>query len=102
MRSVVAFMSASKIVVDGSVYVRSREAARVVQLAPDYVSRLARGRLVDGRLVAGLWFINLESLKRFLADQERQKERWYAELARRRRDEQRAAGHPSALKALFT
>ena len=92
-------MSSQKIAVDGIPYIRSRDAARVVQLAPDYISRLARGELIDGKLVDGLWFVNLLSLKQFIADQERQKEIWRATLARQRREEQRLAGHPSALPA---
>jgi len=55
-------MSQRKIVVAGVAYIRSRDAARIVQLAPDYVSRRAR----------------------------------------RRREEQILAGHPSALRAVLT
>ena len=95
-------MSERTVRIQGIEYLRSRDAARLVQLAPDYVSRLARENLIDGRQVAGLWFVNLASLKSFIAEQERQKEIWRAELARIRREEQLAAGHPSALKALFT
>ena len=95
-------MSDRKISVAGVEYLRSRDAARLVQLAGDYVSRLARENLIDGRQVDGLWFVNVASLKHFITEQERQKEIWRAELARIRREEQIAAGHPSALKALFT
>jgi hypothetical protein len=89
-------MSSRTIVIGGVTYVRSRDAARVVSLAFDYVSRLARAELVDGKLVDGLWFINVASLQQFLADQERQKQIWRARLAELRREEQRLAGHPSA------
>lgn len=92
-------MSSREIQTDGITYIRSRDAARIVQLAPDYVSRLARGALVEGRQINGLWFVTLPSLQAFIADQERQKEIWRAELARIRREEQRLAGHPSALAA---
>ena len=95
-------MSERSISIGGVEYVRSRDAACIVQLAADYVSRLARENLIDGRQVDGLWFINVASLKAFIAEQDRQKEIWRMELARQRREEQRAAGHPSALKALFT
>ena len=90
-------MSTRKLVIDGITYLRSRDAARIVQLAPDYISRLARVELIEGRLVNGLWFVTLPSLKTFIADQERQKEIWRAELARKRRAEQILAGHPSTL-----
>jgi hypothetical protein len=95
-------MSERSISIGGVEYVRSRDAARAVGLVADYVSRLARENLIEGRQVAGLWFVSLTSLKAFLAEQERQKEIWRTELARIRREEQLAAGHPSALKALFT
>ena len=92
-------MSQRKIVIDGTAYIRSRDAARIVQLAPDYISRLARAELVMGKLADGLWFVNVASLKQFIIEQERQKEIWRAELARLRREEQRIAGHPSAALA---
>ena len=90
-------MSSRKLVIDGTTFIRSRDAARIVCLAPDYVSRLARAELIEGRIVNGLWFVSLPSLKAFIADQERQKEIWRAELARKRREEKILAGHPSAL-----
>jgi hypothetical protein len=77
-------MSERKLSIGGTAYIRSRDAARLVRLAPDYVSRLARGQLIDGRQIDGLWFVNLASLKTFIAEQERQKEIWRAELARQR------------------
>jgi hypothetical protein len=43
-------MSSKEIVVSGVAYVRSRDAARVVHLAPDHISRFARGRLIEGQL----------------------------------------------------
>ena len=89
------------LVIDGITYIRSRDAARIVHVAPDYISRLAHSGDIDGRLIEKLWFVNLNSLKAFLAEQRRQRERWYAELARQRREEQIRAGHPSALRAAF-
>ena len=93
------FMSERSLTINGVEFVRSRDAARARALAPDYVSRLARGGCIKGRQVEGLWFVNLASLNDFIAEQERQKETWRAELARRRRAEQILAGHPSALAA---
>jgi hypothetical protein len=87
------------LVIDGVTDIRSREAARLVQLAPDYVSRMARAGDIEGRQLSGLWFVNLASLKEFVADQERRRKSWYAELAHKRREEQILAGHPSALAA---
>jgi hypothetical protein len=90
-------MSERKILIDGVELVRARDAARRVGLVHDYVTRLARGGLVAGELVQGLWFLSLASLQLFMIDQERQKEIWRASLARQRREEQIGAGHPSTL-----
>ena len=90
-------MASRKIVFDGVTYIRSRDAARLVNLAPDYISRLARAGLIAGRIEQNLWFISLASLRQFLVEQERQKELWRARLAEMRREEQRRAGHPSAV-----
>jgi hypothetical protein len=89
-------------IIDGAVYVRSRDAARIVGLAPDYVSRLAREGSIIGHQVERAWVVNLASLKEFIAEQERQKEIWRAELSRQRREEQLQAGHPSALRTVFS
>ena len=56
-------MPPREIIINDITYVRSRDAARIVQLAPDYVSRLARSNLIDGHQVEGLWFVDLASLK---------------------------------------
>lgn len=48
-----SFMSTRKLVIEGTVFIRSRDAARIVHLAPDYVSRLARGELIDGLPATG-------------------------------------------------
>ena len=94
-----SIMSSRKVVINGVVYVRSRDAAHVVNLAADYISRLARTGVVAGQLTENVWFVNLASLNDFIANQERQKQLWRAHLAKLRREEQRAAGHPSALFA---
>jgi hypothetical protein len=47
-------MLSRTITVAGVTYVRSRDAAREVNLALDYVSRLARAHLIDGTRVGGL------------------------------------------------
>jgi hypothetical protein len=80
-------------------YVRSRDAARAVHLAPDSISRLARVGLIAGLVADRLWFVSSDSLRAFMADQQRQKELWRARLSAQRREEQRRAGHPSVLPA---
>jgi hypothetical protein len=92
-------MSSRKVVIDGVTYIRSRDAARAVNLALDYVSRLARQGTIAGKRVSGIWFVELTSLNKFIVEQERQKELLRARFAQMRREEQRLAGHPSALIA---
>jgi hypothetical protein len=83
-------------VIDGVTYIRPRDAARVVHLTHNYISRMARAGFVQGRLVDKMWSVNVASLESFIADQARQKQIFYAELARKRREEQLLAGHPSS------
>jgi hypothetical protein len=89
-------MSSRKVVINGVTYIRSRDAARAVNLALDYISRLARAGVIAGQRVQGLWFVDLDSVHAFVAEQERQKELWRARMAEQRRLEQRLAGHPAA------
>jgi len=90
-------MPPKQIMFAGVTYVRSRDAARAVHLVPDYISRLARVGLIAGLVADSLWFVNLDSLRAFIAEQERQKQLWRARLSAQRREEQRRAGHPSVL-----
>ena len=94
-------MSSRKVLIIGVTYIRSRDAARSVNLALDYVSRLAREGSIAGERVSGIWFVDLMSLKKFIEEQDRQKQIWRARLAEMRREEQRLAGHPSALRAVI-
>ena len=87
-----------EIIVDGRRYVPSKAAARTVDLVPDYISRLCRSGFVDGRLENGMWYVSEESLRKFLADQELQKERHNKEKAERLKQEQHAAGFHDAIK----
>jgi hypothetical protein len=45
-------MSSRKVVINGVTYIRSRDAARAVNLALDYVSRLARQIAESGLLTS--------------------------------------------------
>jgi DNA polymerase IIIc chi subunit len=89
-------MSSRKVVINGVTYIRSRDAARAVDLALDYVSRLARHGVISGQRVSGIWFVDLTSLQNFIVEQERQKQLLRARFAQMRREEQRLAGHPAA------
>ena len=62
----------SEIVVNGIQYVPSKEAAAKVGLVADYVSRMCRDKLVDGKLMGGLWYVNDASLTKFLTRQKQE------------------------------
>ena len=89
-------MSSRKLLINGVTYIRSRDAACAVNLAADYISRLARQGAIAGELISGIWFVDLTSVNEFIANQERQKELWRTRMAQMRREEQRLAGHPAA------
>ncbi|HWP61702.1 MAG TPA: hypothetical protein VN495_03795, partial [Candidatus Paceibacterota bacterium] len=55
--------------IDGKKFISSKEASNITGYAQDYISRLCRGKKIRGRLVGKNWFINLESLVEFNADQ---------------------------------
>ena len=90
-------MASSNIKLGRVTYVRSRDAAREVGLCRDYVAALARAGLIADKRTAQSWLIDMASLRKFIAEQQRQKELLRARLAQLRREEQRLAGHPSAL-----
>jgi hypothetical protein len=51
-------MSSDEIVIDGVAFVRSRDAARFVQFTRDYITTLARGGLISGKQINGIWYVN--------------------------------------------
>ncbi len=51
--------------IDGVSYVSSRRAAQVTGYAQDYIGQLCRGAQVDARRIAGLWYVNLDSLYKY-------------------------------------
>jgi hypothetical protein len=53
-------MSSQDITRGSVAYVRSRDAARIIGFAPDYVSSLARAGAITGRLVDNVWFVNVD------------------------------------------
>ena len=83
----------------GIAYVRSRDAARAAHLSPDHVSRLARKGLIDGKLIDGVWHVSAQSLAEYLIAEAQKKDAWRAHLRALRLEEQRRAGHPSAVFA---
>ena len=66
---------------DGIRYVPTKVVAKSVGLAPDYLSRFCREGLVAGVFHKGAWYVEEQSLNRFLADQERQREEYNRKLS---------------------
>ena len=94
----------SEIIVGGIHYIPSKEAAPKVGLAADYVSRMCRESLVDGKLVGGLWYVNEASLRKLLARQKEEevlRRRGQAQLLKEeRRRADRNARHSARLRRL--
>lgn len=81
-----------EIQIDGIPFVAARRAAAVVGISPDYLTRWCREGLVQARrLAGGVWFVSLASVQQHLAEIEARKRLWREQLARERREEQRAA-----------
>jgi len=69
-------MEHNEIFRNGLRYVPSKVAARSAGLVPDYVSRMCRAGLVEAVRHAGIWFVNEESLSRFLSEQAKEYEKF--------------------------
>ena len=77
-----------EITIDGTRFVAARQAAALVGMSPDYLTRWCREGLVQARRIAsGIWFVNLQSLQQHLAEREAHKAEWRTRLAQHRREE---------------
>lgn len=77
-----------EITIDGLRFISARNAAAVVGMSPDYLTRWCREkRVIARRLASGDWFVNLPSVQQVIAEREAQKARWRAQLAQRRKEE---------------
>lgn len=77
-----------EITIDGMPFIAARNAAALVGMSPDYLTRWCREGLIKARrLSGGIWFVNLQSLQQHLAEREAQKAQWRAQLAQRLREE---------------
>ena len=77
-----------EITIDGTRFVAARQAASLVGMSPDYLTRWCREGLVKARrITSGIWFVNLQSLQQHLAEREARKAEWRAELSQRLREE---------------
>ena len=77
-----------EITIDGTRFMAARQAAALVGMSPDYLTRWYREDLVKARrITSGIWFVNLQSLQQHLAEREASKAQWRAQLAERLREE---------------
>lgn len=74
------------VIIDGSPYVPSRQAARNVGLCADYVARMCREGSVEGRLVDGRWYVSEHSLRAFLNEVSERTARWHRSLSAQRKN----------------
>lgn len=56
-----------KIEIDGTIYYTSTHAAKGCEYTRDYISRLAREGMIDGRKIGNAWFISRESLHEYIS-----------------------------------
>lgn len=77
-----------EITIEGTRFVAAKQAAMLVGMSPDYLTRWCREGLVKSRrLTGGIWFVNLQSLKHHLAVRAEHKAEWRAQLAQRLKNE---------------
>ena len=77
-----------EITIEGTRFVAAKQAATIVGIFPDYLTRWCREGLIKARrLAGGIWFVNLPSLKQHLAERNARKAEWRAQLSQRLREE---------------
>lgn len=77
-----------EITIEGTRFVAAKQAAALVGMSPDYLTRWCREGLIKARrLAGGIWFVNLQSLKQLLAEREARKAEWRSQHAQRLREE---------------
>ena len=81
----------SPLIVNGIPYIRSHEAAAKVGLVADYISRMCRDGDVDGKLIDGVWYVNEQSLAKFIARKDEEKRQRSALQAQHLKDQRRKA-----------
>ncbi len=54
---------ADEVQLEGKTYISSKRASELTGYAQDYIGQLARGGKIDARRVAGLWYVQAESIK---------------------------------------
>lgn len=68
-------MSDEIIEFNNSAYYSTKKAAEEVEYSRDYISRLCRNDEVDARRVGRSWYVQIDSLKSYIEEQEKEKER---------------------------
>lgn len=81
-----------EITIDGMPFIAARNAAAIVGISPDYLTRWCREGLITARRISsGTWFVNLQSVQQHLAEREARKALWRAQLSQRLKQERALA-----------
>jgi excisionase family DNA binding protein len=89
----------TEITIDGDRYFHVKEAAQRARVVRDYMSRLCHNGTLRALRIGNVWHVQVASLNALLRDRVERKQELRKKLAELRREEQRLAGHPSALFA---
>jgi hypothetical protein len=55
------------LIFEGLTYIPIQDASAGSHLSTEYLARLARADRIQGRLIAGMWFLEMQSLQQFLS-----------------------------------
>ena len=87
---------------DGIKFVAAADAAATFVFTRDYIAILCRTEKVRGRLIGRNWYVDENSLKSFLVNQEHARAKRRIELAAQRTQEYKQAHQPAAVPVAQT
>jgi len=60
--------------VQGRTYIAVHDAAREAEVSESYIARLARKGSFGGSIIAGMWFVDHEQLRSYMAGRSKKKQ----------------------------
>jgi len=57
--------------VNGRIYISATGAAEALRMTRDHVTRLARRKVLDGRIIAGAWYVDRDAVEKAIQLRER-------------------------------
>ena len=85
----------SEIYFDGSRFISANDAARTVGVTRDYIGRLCRDGKLSGKRVGKLWYVDENSLNRFLIEKEHSTATRREKLSKERSEEYKKKSQPT-------